>query len=244
MVEIDLYCLPYAGGSARVIYSKWKEYLDVKINLIPLELAGHGSRIAEEHYESMEDAIEDLFSCMKERISNKPYALYGHSMGTILACELALLAKRENLPQPQVIFLSGRKPMHKTKNERRIFNLSDEEFIREIVDIGGTPKKIFESEQLKNIFLSILRSDYKIVEQYKIREEIEVLNTDIVFFASDEDALINLEDVEEWSKCCDGSFEYFQYEGGHFFINENYEDICEKINLKLNSITKGYNVDV
>ena len=236
MEEIDLYCLPYAGGSARVIYSKWRDYLEAGINLIPLETAGHGERMNEKPYESIEKATEDLLGSMKDRISVRPYALYGHSMGTLLAFETALLAKKEGLPQPKVIFLSGRKPMHKTRDEKTTFDLPDEEFISEIVGIGGTPQEVFKYKQLRDVFLNMLRNDYRIVEQYKIRDRIESLNTDIVFFASDEDTLITREDVKEWNQYCDGSFEYHQYEGGHFFINDCYQDICEKINKKLISV--------
>ena len=82
-----LFCLPYAGGS-EVAYYKWKKYLHPSIELIPIELKGRGKRFNEIFYESLEEAVDDIFENIKDKIINNDYAIYGHSMGSLLSYEL------------------------------------------------------------------------------------------------------------------------------------------------------------
>ncbi|WP_268906141.1 thioesterase II family protein [Clostridium hydrogenum] len=98
-----LFCLPYAGGS-EAIYYKWKDYLSPSIQLIPIELKGRGKRYNETFYETLDEAINDIFKWIKERIMNDDYAIYGHSMGSILAYELYYKVISEKLRKPKHIF--------------------------------------------------------------------------------------------------------------------------------------------
>lgn len=117
MHKITLFCFPYAGGSA-VAYNKWKKYNNTNIEIIPIELAGRGKRFGEELYDKIEDAVDDVYEIVKSNI-NGPYGLFGHSMGSIIAYELARKINNSNLPNPEYIFVSGRKPPHIEENEKK-----------------------------------------------------------------------------------------------------------------------------
>lgn len=93
MTKIKLFCLPYAGGSS-VIFNSWKQYIDPSIELVPIELAGRGKRINEPLYNGVNDAVEDVFGLIKNKITDTPYALFGHSMGGMISYELAQKIKR------------------------------------------------------------------------------------------------------------------------------------------------------
>ena len=64
---MKLFCIPYAGGSASV-YSGWNPILRENIQLVPVELSGKGVRAAEPLYENWEDALEDVYSSITEKI--------------------------------------------------------------------------------------------------------------------------------------------------------------------------------
>ncbi|BFH68708.1 thioesterase [Paenibacillus dendritiformis] len=233
MSEIDLFCIPYAGGSAHAIYSKWAEKLKPGIKVRPLELAGHGRRMAEPFHASVEEAVQDFLVEMRPWILQRPYAVYGHSMGTGLAYELAAAARASGLPQPVALFLSGRIPPHLKYDTEPMHKLSDAEFLEKIRKIGGTPAQFFESKELLQHFMPILRQDYRMIEQYRVNGKPRPVDGDIVFFLSDEDELVNLPDILEWAQYTKRSFEYHRFQGGHFFIHEAWDQICTLINRKL-----------
>lgn len=235
MSHFDLFCIPYAGGSASAIYGKWVQHLDPKIKVHPLELAGHGRRMSEPFHSSVKSAVADMMETIRTRISERPYAVYGHSMGTVFAYELAVAVHASGLPQPRVLFLSGRQAPHYIYKDRDMHLLPASEFIKKIERIGGTPRQLFESEELVKIFLPILRDDYRLIEQYRFQPPGTKLDADIVFFLSDNDHLVDRLGVLEWRRYTTRSFELHDFKGGHFFINEKGAEICDTINRKLKS---------
>ena len=233
MSKIDLFCIPYAGGSAYTIYSKWHKKLNSKIRVQPLELAGHGSRMSEPFYDDVQNAVDDLMEKIKNHIRNRPYAIYGHSMGTLLAYELTVAVKVAGLPQPRALFLSGRQPPHHDYEGKKMYKMSDEEFLKNIKDIGGTPPLLFESSELVKVFLPILRNDYRLIEQYSLPQHIIKIDSDFVFFYSYNDNHVTESGILEWKRYSNKSFEHYNFTGGHFFINEQWEQICMIINQNL-----------
>ena len=108
---IRLFCVPYAGGSA-LVYKPWiADFQRQGIELIPLEMKGRGSRITESFYADFEEAKEDLLQMIYQYLeeSDHPFAFLGHSMGSLLAYELALSVSEKGFI-PSHLFLSGGQP--------------------------------------------------------------------------------------------------------------------------------------
>lgn len=226
-----LFCLPYAGGS-EVIYYKWKKYLNSSIHLEPIELKGRGRRFNEEFYESLEQAVQDIFDNIKGKILYDDYAIYGHSMGSLLAYELYYKICKENVKRPKHIFFSGYKPPSIPRKEEQIHLLPDDGFIKEVIELGGTPQEVADNEELLKLFTPILRSDFKILEKYIYKEKNEKIQCDISIINGKEDD-ITLEELLAWQKHGDKEFKVYNFEGNHFFINTNIENITKIINATL-----------
>ncbi len=226
-----LFCLPYAGGSESIYYS-WKRYLNSSINLELIELKGRGKRFNESFYENLEEAVEDIFDNMKNKIINDEYAIYGHSMGGILAYELYYKAYNENVTTPKHIFFSGYKPPSIPRDKEYIHLLPDEEFIKEVIELGGTPQEVMENEELLQLCIPILRNDFKIIEKYIYNEKKEKVQCDITILNGKEDT-ITLEEILTWKKHSNKGFKVYNFSGGHFFINDNVENIVNIINHTL-----------
>lgn len=233
MNRINLFCIAYAGGSARAIYSKWKEKLDPMINVYCLELPGHGQRMHEAFHRSVKTAVAEMLETIRPLINEEPYALYGHSMGTVLVYELAAAIRAEGLPQPQTIFVSGRLPPHHRYENEKVHLLSDDMFLDYVKRIGGTPPQFFESKELLKVFIPILRNDYRIIEEYKFQEPAICFHADLVFFYSNQDFYVEKPGIMEWGRYTNKAFKVYDFLGGHFFINEVWQDLCKIINQEL-----------
>lgn len=237
MNKITLFCFPYAGGSASIYYS-WRKYINDCIELVPVELAGKGKRFNEQVYDNIEDVVDDVYGIVKEKI-NGPYALLGHSMGSVVAYELAHRIKNSRLTNPNYLFVSGRKPPHIKDEEKIRHLLPDDEFKKEIIDMGGTPKDVFENKELEDLFLPIIRNDFKLVENYKYIKKPPLDIETIVFYGDEEE--IDDDEAKQWNIHTNKECSVFKMKGDHFFINDSAKEVVSIIN---NIINNNYRINI
>ncbi len=235
---MKLFCFPYAGGSS-AIFSRWNPFIDSRIEIKPIELAGRGKRINEAYYNSFNEVIDDVLSIIINEIDdNVDYAFFGHSMGAKISYELTQKILRKGLPGPKHIFFSGRgAPYVLDEDEKQYHNLPDDEFKKEIINLGGTPKEFFEHPELLEVFLPLLKSDFKLAERDEIDKEIIPLPCDITLFLGKEEEITPLQ-VTGWKNYTSGNCSINYYNGGHFFINEKVEEIVGEINNTIQLISE------
>lgn len=233
MSKIKLFCFPYAGGSA-IVYNDWKQYLDPEIELRPIELSGRGRRIHEALYQDLDEAVEDILQQIKNEIIKSPFALFGHSMGSLISYQLAQKIKDNNLPHPQHIFFSGRSAPHVNRQDEKKFHLlSDDDFKKEIIKLGGTSPEFFEHPELLELFLPLLKNDFKIAETEIFNgEEIHPLDVDITVFLGKEDDFTP-EQCDGWKNHTAQLCNIFHFNGGHFFLHNKTERVVQIINWVL-----------
>ncbi|AEY65961.1 thioesterase domain-containing protein [Clostridium sp. BNL1100] len=231
--SINLFCFPYAGGSSS-IYSKLKHFADKNIKVRPVELAGRGQRISEPLYKNMAEVINDVYDKISSSVDEQPFVLFGHSMGSSIVLELAQKILKNKKTEPLHLFISGRCPPALYKNCKKIYDLPDEKFIHEVYELGGTPKEVFENKELRHLFLPILRSDYKLVEEYDYIEKDEKLSCDITVFNGKDDKMTSLEGMKRWEDFTYGKTDIIEFDGGHFFLHNQMEQIMNIINKTLN----------
>jgi medium-chain acyl-[acyl-carrier-protein] hydrolase len=220
MDKIKLFCFPYAGGSA-LIYKKWKAFFDHRIELCPIELAGRGTRIIESLYGSCEEAVEDLYGIIKPEIASSPYALFGHSMGAMLAYELARKIRKTGRNPPAHLFFSGRAAPHIPMEEEKKYHLlSQETFEKKVLELGGTPPEFFQHPQLTEMFLPLLRHDFRLAATDFDFEIIAPFDCDITVFLGKEEDMAP-EQADGWKRHTHGVCSIHYFDGGHFFINQS-----------------------
>ncbi len=219
---MKLYCLPYAGASA-AIYFRWKKHLAPDLECVPLELAGRGTRAAERFYEGMEEACEDVFRLLEARMDGTPYALFGHSMGGMILYETARLIRDRNAPAPAKLVVSGRPAPETPDPESPIHRLPDGEFAERILEMGATSEEIFASRPLREVFLPILRADFRLVETYKYEAK-PPLPWEIAAIAGEEEKWTAAE-VEGWRRHTSADCRVARLPGGHFYWQDRPESL-------------------
>ncbi|MBN3526098.1 thioesterase II family protein [Paenibacillus apiarius] len=227
-MKCKLFCLPYAGGSA-TIYTRWKRHLHDNIELHPIEPAGRGRRLSEPHYGSMDEMIEDLWTCLDMHLDESDFAFFGHSMGALVAYEMAHAVKRRRAREPVHLFVSGTYPPHARKTNM-LHTLSDARLQQEIMRLGGTEEKVFEREDLLRLFLPGLRRDLQLVETHRFEDKQDLIHCDISVLNGKEDIATESFDLSEWSRYGSQACHVYDFEGGHFFINEHTVQVVSLIN--------------
>jgi len=230
MNKVTLFCFPYAGGAA-ASYNGWRAYFDDAVQFRAVELAARGRRMRDANYNSIDDAVEDVFNMIKSELTDGPYALCGHSMGSMIAFELAYKIKDNGLPGPVHIIFSGRAAPHVSReNKRTLHHLSDEEFKKQLLEMGGTPKEFFDHPELLEVFLPLLKGDFRLTETYVHPRRTEPLDCDITVLSGTDDEDSRAE-VEAWRTYTSGTCRIHYFEGGgHFFIHEEAEKTVALIN--------------
>ncbi|MDQ0416195.1 surfactin synthase thioesterase subunit [Croceifilum oryzae] len=234
MSKIKLLCLPYAGGSAQV-FLDWKRDLHADIELIPVELPGRGKRFGEPLRSDFNELVEDIYQSIKNEINSGPYFFFGHSMGSLIVFEVMRRLKVENQPMPMCCIFSGKNPPH-VSLRNHIHELDDEEFLAKIFGYGGIPAEMLTNKELASIFLPIIRSDFQAIELYEPPAEREQMDCPFIVFYGTEDSYVSTDLVKEWSLYTTGGCEWYAYNGGHFFIQEQREQVIKQLNSILDGI--------
>ncbi|MGM9978313.1 MAG: thioesterase II family protein [Clostridium sp.] len=223
----QLFCLPYAGGSA-TIYYKFSKYLNDNIEVVPVELAGRGMRADESGYNDFEDIVEDVSNIILNEWNGNEFSIIGYSMGSLIAYEVyyKLLKKRNIIPK-NMFMCAATSP--NVEDRRKIpTDTSDEEFCRRVTELGGMSPEILEDKELLKIFLPIIRNDIKVYNKYVFKEREEKIKSNVFVLYSDEEN--DYDRIWEWRNYCVNNCNFTRFQGGHFFINKYLKDIIEIIN--------------
>ncbi len=225
-----LFCFPYSGGGAS-IYRLWAGKLPDWIEVCALQLPGRESRIGEPSYTDMKPAIEEIADTIHPLL-DKPFYLFGHSMGARISFELARFLRRYNLPQPKHLFVSASRGPHMPRRDEDIHTLPDREFLAEIKKLGGTPDEVLHNEELMELFLPILRADFTLLETYKCMPE-PPLAYPISAYCGTEDTEVSEEDMVGWQEHTNSTFKLVMIPGNHFFLHSQRDLLLKYISQEL-----------
>ncbi|WP_298510486.1 thioesterase II family protein [uncultured Kordia sp.] len=232
MKKINLFCFPFAGGN-KYSYRDYEKFIPSNIKLIPIESAGRGMRFSEKLPSSIEETVADYYDQIKDYLQ-EPYAIYGHSMGSLTGFLVAKKILEENLNPPLHLFFSGRAgPSAKDKDVKR-HTLPKKEFIEELKTLDGIPEEVFNDEDLMELFEPILRADFKAIETYTYTSS-EAINIPISVAIGKEEK-VTLEEAETWQEESLHPVKIKQFPGKHFFIFQYPKHVMRWIALELLSI--------
>jgi surfactin synthase thioesterase subunit len=197
-----------------------------------VELAGRGERIGDTLYQDVPDMIGDLLQRIEAEISALPYALFGHSLGSTICYELYKKIREKGLPLPVHLFFSGAGALHVIRADEKKYHLmSDAEFKKEVLELGGTPPEFFEHPELLQIFLPMLKNDFRMAEQELVGELIPIEGDITVFLGKEDD--LTPEQCDGWKLYTRQVCRMYYFEGGHFFLQRLGAAVVSVINQTL-----------
>ena len=229
--RLRLLCFPYAGGAASA-YRSWTEALPAEIDVCPIQLPGRGSRFREAPFRRASDLVQAAADALRPHL-DLPFALFGHSMGAVVAFELARELRRRSWPSPILLAVSGREAPHRPDPDPPLAQLPDAEFVEQLrARYGGIPDEVLAEKELLQMLLPVLRADVFLLESYVYAEE-PPLDGTLSCFGGQQDRQLRHEDLEAWREQTRGSFTLRTFPGGHFFIESAREVVLRALSEDL-----------
>jgi medium-chain acyl-[acyl-carrier-protein] hydrolase len=161
-----------------------------------------------------------------------PFALFGHSMGALIAFEFARHLRNENGPEPVCLIVSGRSAPQSETTDPPTHKLPDPEFIENLRKLNGTPEAVLQSSELMSLMMPQLRADFELCETYLYSAQ-EPLRIPIRAFGGLDDREVSREKIEAWKEQTSRSFNLKIFPGDHFFIHSSRELILQAIYREL-----------
>ncbi|PUA27028.1 MAG: hypothetical protein B0W54_19545 [Cellvibrio sp. 79] len=214
---MQLFCLPYAGAGASA-FRCMKETLPSSIEVCPLHLPGREHRYSAPLINQSFELIPQLARQLQAEVKGD-YAIYGHSMGSLLGFELIRFLRRNSFLMPVHFFAAARGAPSLSGEYEHFSGLDDNEFIARIGQFGGLPEKILTNREIMNIVLPVLRSDFQLLDSYQYFEE-HPLPVPLTSIHGATDATVQRAWVQSWQYETSGSYFHHTIKGNHFFIND------------------------
>ena len=219
--RLRLFCYPYAGGRAAV-YRRWPESLPASIEVCAIEPPGHGARLGEIPFTRLSPLVEALAAALDPYL-DRPFAFFGHSLGSLVSFELARHLRRHRRPMPAHVFVSAGGPPHlrARRPSRPLHDLPHDKLVGTLRLFNGTPREVLEHGELMQIMLPVLRADFALGETYAYAPELP-LDGALSAFGGVQDGYVSRRRLESWHDQTNGPFLLWMLPGDHFFIHTNH----------------------
>jgi phosphopantetheine--protein transferase-like protein len=224
--SLRLFLLPYAGAGT-AFYRRWLSALPGGVEAWLVQLPGREQRIRERPFTRLEPLIT-ILAPQLEPLLDRPFAFFGHSMGTIIAYELARELRRRGSPEPVQLLVSGRGAPDLKSGLGALHELPDDQLLAYLARLEGTPSAALANQELMQLVLPLLRADLALVETYPCRPE-PPLRAAITAFAGAQDPVWSAERIQQWQRHTTGPFRLHLLEGNHFFLRTAEKELLERL---------------
>ncbi len=204
-----LFCFPHAGGGAGqpLALKGWAA--------IPVRLPGRESRLAEAPFERMGPLVAALAGQI-DCYLDQPFAFFGHSMGAVVAFELARELRRRSRPLPKMLIASGARAPQFRRHHVPPPEPSREAFVEELRRLEGIPAEVLGDAALMRALLPALEADAALYRNY-IYAEASPLPIAVRAYGGVEDPNVRRDHLDGWREQTTASFAVRVFPGGHFY---------------------------
>lgn len=210
-----LYCFPHGGGSAAEYVRIARDLPNVELHAI--QLPGRGTRLREDSFTRMRDMVERIVE--EVSFGDEPFAFFGHSLGALIAYEVARELRRTGRRLPERLILSGYPAPSIPRNADSVRHLDDDALLSEVNRRhGGMPAEVTADPELRALVAGSLRADYEVLETYRWQEG-EALPVPMTLFGGRDDA-VTKESLLAWGRHTTEDTTVRQFPGGHFYFRE------------------------
>jgi medium-chain acyl-[acyl-carrier-protein] hydrolase len=228
---LRLFCFHPAGVGASV-YRQWGFGLPSSVEVAAVQLPGRANRLKEPPVADIPLLVDALVSNLASHFEGR-FAFFGHSMGAVLAHELAHALRNRGLPSPSHLIVSGRKAPTVPNRFPPLSHLPDHVFVAEINSrYGGIAPEILQHQDVLNLLLPCLRADIAALEKF-VPPARPPLDIPIAAFGGDSDGQTPVENLEPWRQETTAGFGVRVFPGGHFYLDPLREKVLAEVEAVL-----------
>ena len=232
---LRMFCLPYAGGGASA-YNSWSNSFPDTIELHAVQLPGRESRYNEPKFTDIHQTVRALADSIKPYL-DRPYALFGYSMGALIAFELIRELRRRGEPPPVQLFAAAMGAPQIPPVCPSLVDLPNDSFLEEMRHYYDPPQDAWNLPELLEIILPTLRADMWMCDGYIYNPEPRFA-CPIHVFAGQDDRSSPPTIVREWRQQTTEDFNMDVFDGTHFFINTALDDLQRAVISRLVNIVR------
>lgn len=227
-----LVCFPHAGGAASW-YRPMAVALGSDAGVLAVQYPGRQDRRAEPPVDDVVELARRVAPVFADG-DRRPLVFFGHSMGAVVAFEVARELAARGLPGPAHLFASGRRAPTRYRDER-VHERDDDGVIAEVEALGGTDARVLRDPELRQMVLPALRADYRAVETYRCPPG-PPLTCPVTALTGDADPQTTLDEAAAWREATDGEFALEVFPGGHFFLAERQPEVVRAVARTLTAL--------
>jgi surfactin synthase thioesterase subunit len=229
--KMNLFCFHHAGGAAS-FYKKWPAALSPQVQVVPVQMPGRETRYDEAFATSIEEMVNELIR-HKDVFADKPYAIFGHSLGALFGFELARRLAERGGPAPRFFVSSGHGAPRKQPADEQLHALPNAMFVDRMREkYGGISDEVMASEELLEFLLPRFKADICIAEQHTSEDDNPV-RFPVVVMHGRQDKSVSMDDVRGWQNKTIGKVSIHEFDGDHFFIETNESQVIGVVNKLL-----------
>jgi medium-chain acyl-[acyl-carrier-protein] hydrolase len=221
--EVRLVCIPYAGAGVAA-FRAFPAALPAAMEVWAVRLPAREGRLAEAPLEHIRPVVDTIADEIDIRLGDLPLALYGHSMGALVAFELARTLRRRGRPAVRHLFVSGRRAPRLPDELPTIHRLPVADFLAAVTKLDGIPAQVLSEPGLIELIVPALRADFAVCETYTYAEE-PPLDCPITVFGGTADPTTTPAQLQAWCEESSVAFRSRYYEGDHFFLHPHTRSI-------------------
>ena len=228
---LRLFCFHPAGVGASV-YRQWGFGLPSSVEVAAVQLPGRANRLKEPPVADIPLLVDALVLNLAPHFEGR-FAFFGHSMGAVLAHELAHALRIRGLPSPSHLIVSGRKAPTVANRFPPLRHLPVHVFVAEINSrYGAIAPQILHHQDVLNLLLPCLRADIAALENF-VPPARPPLDIPIAAFGGDSDGQTPVENLEPWRQETTADFGVRVFPGGHFYLDPLREKVLAEVEAVL-----------
>jgi surfactin synthase thioesterase subunit len=220
--RIRLFCFAHAGGGA-AFFRSWRAALSPDVEVCPVTLPGRESRLGEPAATRIDQVVGPVTEALLP-FTDRPYAVFGHSMGSVVGYEVARRLQARAAREPLCLFVSGRRAPHLPARRPALHALPDRGLLDALAQLNGTPEDVLRHDDLVWLFLPTLRADFTLNETYAPLPG-GTLRCPVSGLTGDADPQVDLDEMAGWRAVTSGTFTVRVFRGDHFYLKHAPDEV-------------------
>jgi medium-chain acyl-[acyl-carrier-protein] hydrolase len=224
-----LFCLPYAGGGVAA-YRLWARSLPEDIEVFAAQLPGRDGRLRDTPLPSIAAMVDMLLPAVIES-SDLPYAIFGHSMGALVAYELVSALERASVRAPSHLFVSSRRAPDEPDTRVPLHDMPESQFLVELQErYGAIPAAVLDEPELLELLLPVVRADIRAVETYRPSLAVpHQVRCAVHVYGGEDDRHPRPAQLPGWQRVAASPVRVRVFAGDHFYLQQQRDALTADI---------------